>query len=128
MYTVYKHNISLFFCIVEWLHANHKRAVKVKFGPDVAIHVLERKGEKLRTINLKNVDTVVVEESLNVTSIKKPILLLHVPRDYDLVLELDSLASKKKFMHKLEVFLNSNKKNLFSTPVSKIEIFFLSCG
>ncbi|CAG9862185.1 unnamed protein product [Phyllotreta striolata] len=103
--------------VTEWLHASHKRAVKIKFGPDVAVHVLERKGEKLRTIDLRHVDTVVVEESLNVTSNKKPIVLLHVPRDYDLVLEMDSVASKKKFMHKLETFLNSNKKNLFSTPI-----------
>ncbi|XP_072392840.1 dual oxidase [Diabrotica undecimpunctata] len=103
--------------VTEWLHANHKRVVKVRFGPDAAIHVLERKGEKLRTINLKNVDNIVLEESLNVTSNKKPIVLIHVPRDYDLVLELESVASKKKFMNKLELFLNSNKKTLFCTQI-----------
>ncbi|XP_057664669.1 dual oxidase [Diorhabda carinulata] len=103
--------------VTEWLHANHKRVVKVKFGPDVAIHVLERKGEKLRTINLSNVDNMLIEESINVTTKKKPIVLIHVPRDYDLVLEFESLASKKKFMNKLEAFLNSNKKTIFSTQV-----------
>lgn len=103
--------------VTEWLHANHKRVVKVKFGPDVAIHILERKGEKLRTINLNTVDNMLLEESINVTSKKKPIVLIHVPRDYDLVLEFESVASKKKFMNKLEVFLNSSKKTIFSTQV-----------
>ncbi|KAJ8969155.1 hypothetical protein NQ314_001896 [Rhamnusium bicolor] len=101
----------------EWLHANHKRVVKIKFGPDIAINVIGRKGEKLRTVNLKNVDSVVVEESLDVTAKKKPVILIHVPRDHDLVLELDSVGLKKKFLTKLELFLTSNKKSLICTQI-----------
>lgn len=112
--------------VQEWLHANHKRVVKVKFGPDVAIHVMGRKGEKLRSVNFKNIDTVVVEESIDITSKKKPMVLVHVPKDYDLVVELDTVGSKKKFITKLELFLNSNKKNLMSTQV-RVLIKYVQC-
>ncbi|XP_017784906.1 PREDICTED: dual oxidase isoform X2 [Nicrophorus vespilloides] len=98
--------------VQEWLHANHKRLVKVKFGPEVAIHIVGRKGEKLRTVNFKTVDMVTIEESLEITTKKKPLILVRVPRDHDLVLEFESIGSRKKFIMKLEVFLNSNKKNL----------------
>lgn len=47
----------------EWLHANHKRLVTVKFGPEPAIYTVDRKGVKLRTFSLKNIDVVTVEES-----------------------------------------------------------------
>lgn len=47
----------------EWLHANHKRLVTVKFGPEPAIYTVDRKGVKLRTFNLKSIDVVTVEES-----------------------------------------------------------------
>lgn len=103
--------------VQEWLHANHKRLVKVKFGPEVAIHIIGRKGEKLRSISFKNVDTVTVEESLEITNKKKPLVLIRVPRDHDLVVELDSIGSRKKFITKLEMFLNSNKKNIVCSQV-----------
>ncbi|KAL1517076.1 hypothetical protein ABEB36_000887 [Hypothenemus hampei] len=101
----------------EWLHANHRRLVKVKFGPDSAVNIIGRKGENLRTVIFKNSDSVLVEESIDITSIKKPVLLIHIPRDHDLVLEFDSVGGKKKFMNKFELFLNSNKKNLLVTQV-----------
>lgn len=41
---------------------------------------------------------------------KKGLILLRIPWDYDLVLELDSLASRRKFIAKLENFLTSHKK------------------
>lgn len=40
-------------------------------------------------------------------------VLLRIPWDYDLVLEFDSLAARRKFIAKLETFLTSQKK-LFS--------------
>lgn len=107
--------------VQEWLHANHKRLVKVKFGPETAIHIMGRKGEKLRSISFKNVDAVTVEESLELTNKKKPLVLVRVPRDHDLVLELESIGSRRKFITKLEMFLNSNKKNLICTQVSRYQ-------
>ncbi|KAH1002613.1 hypothetical protein HUJ04_008686 [Dendroctonus ponderosae] len=101
----------------EWLHANHKRLVKIKFGPEAVVHIIGRKGESLRVVNFKNIESVVVEESLDVTSVKKPMILVHVQRDHDLVLEFESVGSKKKFISKLELFLNSNKKSLLLTQV-----------
>lgn len=47
----------------EWLHANHRRLVKVRFGPQAEMHTVDRKGEKLRSVNFANCDTITVEES-----------------------------------------------------------------
>lgn len=47
----------------EWLHANHKRLVTVKFGPESAIHTVDRKGQKLRTFNLKGIDNTTIEKT-----------------------------------------------------------------
>ncbi|CAG2066444.1 unnamed protein product, partial [Timema podura] len=47
----------------EWMHANHRRFVKLKFGPEAAIHTVDRKGEKLRTISFKSCDAITLEES-----------------------------------------------------------------
>lgn len=51
----------------EWLHANHRRLVKVKFGPEAALHIVDRKGEKLRTFDFNDVNTVTMEESQVIT-------------------------------------------------------------
>ncbi|CAG2069254.1 unnamed protein product [Timema podura] len=45
---------------------------------------------------------------------KRPIVLIKVPRDHDLVLEFDNLGSRRKFVSKLEAFLSSHKKHLVS--------------
>lgn len=112
--------------VQEWLHANHKRLVKIKFGPDSALHIVGRKGEKLRTIEFKLTDTITVEESHDETRGKrKPFVLVRIPRDYDLVLEFDTIGSRKKFITKLEMFLTTHKKNLICTQVSQIFSQFL---
>ncbi|XP_069683631.1 dual oxidase [Periplaneta americana] len=99
----------------EWLHANHRRLVKVKFGPEAAIHTVDRKGEKLRTVNFRTAEALTVEESQDSSGNKKrPLVLIRVPRDHDLVLEFDTLAARRKFVSKLEAFLNSHKKRLVS--------------
>ncbi|GFG29965.1 hypothetical protein Cfor_11750 [Coptotermes formosanus] len=99
----------------EWLHANHRRLVKVKFGPEAAIHTVDRKGEKLRTVNFGTSEALTVEESQDSSGNKKcPLILIRVPRDHDLVLEFDTLAARRKFVSKLEAFLNSHKKRLIS--------------
>uniref|UniRef100_A0A1B6CWK3 NAD(P)H oxidase (H2O2-forming) n=1 Tax=Clastoptera arizonana TaxID=38151 RepID=A0A1B6CWK3_9HEMI len=98
----------------EWLHANHRRLVKVKFGPETFLHTVDRKGEKLRSVNFKNSDTVTVEESQvpDRGKKKRPLVLIRIPRDHDLVLEFDSVSSRRKFMSKFESFLSSHKKHL----------------
>lgn len=103
--------------VQEWLHANHKRLVKVNIGPELALHIVGRKGEKLRTLNFKNVETVTLEESLDVHGKKKPLVLIRLPREHDLVLELDTIGMRKKFISKLELFLNSHKRNLICIQV-----------
>ncbi|XP_066998293.1 dual oxidase [Anabrus simplex] len=106
----------------EWLHANHRRLVKVKFGPEAALHTVDRKGEKLRTVNFKSCEAVTVEESQageSTASRKRPIILIKVPRDHDLVLEFDTLAARRKFVSKLETFLGSHKKRLLTVPASR---------
>ncbi|XP_014272610.1 dual oxidase [Halyomorpha halys] len=98
----------------EWLHANHRRVVKVRFGPESFLHTVDRKGEKLRSVNFKNTDTVTVEETIAPERGKKkrPMVLIRIPRDHDLVLEFDTLSARRKFIHKLDSFLTSQKKHL----------------
>jgi len=47
----------------EWLHANHRRLVRVRFGPQAEMHTVDRKGEKLRSVKFGDCDTITVEES-----------------------------------------------------------------
>lgn len=96
----------------EWLHANHKRLVTVKFGPECAIYTVDRKGEKLRTFSLKNVETIQVELSQESYTKKRPLVLLRIHNDHDLVLELESLGARRKFVKKLEDFLILHKKEM----------------
>lgn len=65
----------------EWLHANHKRLVTVKFGPEAAIYTVDRKGEKLRTFSLKNIEIVTVEESA-VSNIWNLCAIVHICLSY----------------------------------------------
>lgn len=109
--------------VQEWLHANHRRIVKIKFGPEIAIHIIGRKGEKLRTITFKNTESVTIEESVDVTGKKKPLVLVRVPRDHDLVIEFDAISSRKKFISKLEIFLTSYKKHLICNQVRQFFTF-----
>ncbi|KAG8223936.1 hypothetical protein J437_LFUL003744, partial [Ladona fulva] len=111
--------------VKEWLHQNHRRLVKVKFGPEEALHTVDRKGEKLRTVTFKGMDCLTVEETRDIYSDgssgsgKKPMALLRVPKDHDLVLEFDSTGSRRKFLTKLEAFLASHKKRLETTPTTR---------
>lgn len=47
----------------EWLHSNHHRLVKVRFGPEEALHTIDRKGEKLRSVSFSTMENLTVEES-----------------------------------------------------------------
>ena len=103
----------------EWLHANHKRLVTVKFGPETAIYTVDRKGEKLRTFSLKNVETMQVELSQESYTKKRPIVLLRISNDHDLVLELESINARRKFVKKLEDFLVLHKKEMTITDQNR---------
>ena len=47
---------------------------------------------------------------------KKPMVLIRVLKDHDLVLEFSYVAERKKFLSKLENFLQGQKKNLETVP------------
>lgn len=96
---------------------NHKRIVKVKFGPNQEICTVNRKGEKLRRVNVAHVDTLVVE--ITQDQRRKPMVLLRPPLDHDLVLEFDTEAARNKFLNKLEQFLMSLKKSLDRVQTNK---------
>lgn len=102
----------------EWMHANHKRLVTVKFGPDAAIHTVDRKGQKLRSFSLKSVDTITVEKTSDTKIRKHSYVLLRHSNDYDLVLEFESLSAHKKFLKKLEDFFSLHKKDMKLLEVS----------
>ncbi|RWS08349.1 dual oxidase-like protein, partial [Dinothrombium tinctorium] len=93
----------------EWLHQNHKRYVKVQIGPEEALFTINRKGEILRKIDFKNVNSLIVEVTQDS---HKPMVLIRSPRDHDLVLQFDNTSARKKFLSKLETFLLNRKKTL----------------
>ena len=62
--------------VKEWLHQSAKRPVKVKFGPDKAFHLLNRKGGKLRSVNIEKIENLVVEVTQD--NHKKPMILVRV--------------------------------------------------
>lgn len=60
----------------EWVHASHKRLVKLRLGPEPALHVTDRKGDKLRTLPLDHTDQLTVLESqVNLILLRNIILL-----------------------------------------------------
>lgn len=89
---------------------NHKRIVKVKFGPGEEISTVNRKGEKLRKMSLHGIDVLQVEITRDKSS--KPMVLIRNAKDHDLVLEFDSEAFQNKFLNKLEQLLVSQNKGL----------------
>jgi dual oxidase len=103
----------------EWLHANHKRLVTVKFGPEASIFTIDRKGEKLRIFTLKGVETVQIEMSQENYTKKRPYILLRIPTDHDLVLELESNSARRKFVKKLEDFLVLHKKDMSVVDIDR---------
>ena len=66
----------------EWLHANHLRLVKVRFGPEEAIHTVDRKGEKLRSVNFSSMENLTVEES----QVRKTLIKENNKRNYKIPL------------------------------------------
>ena len=102
----------------EWLHQNAKRPVKIKFGPDKAFYLLNRKGDKLRRIPISDIDgPMIVEISQEAT--KRPMALIRVLNDHDLVLDFNYLSERKKFLSKLEGFLQTNKKSMETSGVPR---------
>ena len=49
----------------------------------------------------------------------RPMILIKVPQSYDLVLEFDSEASRKRFLVKLDSFATSNRTSVEMVPVFK---------
>ena len=63
---------------------------------------------------LQNIESMVVEVTQDTN--KKPMVLIRVLKDHDLVLEFSYVAERKKFLAKLENFLTGQKKNLETVP------------
>lgn len=53
---------------------------------------------------------------------KRPLVLIRAPREHDLVLEMDSAASRRKFLVKLDTFLANHKKALNLTQGHREQI------
>jgi len=106
--------------VKEWLHHNAKRNAKIKFGPDEAFHLMNRKGEKQRSVSVKGIENLVCEVTQDRG--KKPMMLISVHKDHDLVLEFSNVNERKKLLTKLETFLQSYKKRLETVPTFKDEM------
>ena len=57
---------------------------------------------------------------------KKPMLLISVEKDHDLVLEFSNNVERKKLLTKMETFLQSYKKRLETVPTYKDEMLAVS--
>jgi hypothetical protein len=82
--------------------------------------LLNRKGDKLRTVNIKPFETLVVDVTQDTNSHrggsgKKPMVLVRVQKDNDLVLEFGYPGERKKFLAKLENFLTVSFSYLLPT-------------
>merc|ERR1719225_1781264 len=106
--------------VKEWLHHSAKRNAKITFGPDEAFHLRNRKGEKLRSVSVKGIENLVCQVTQDRD--KKPMLLISVEKDHDLVLEFSNGVERKKLLTKLETFLQSYKKRLETVPTYKDEM------
>ena len=110
--------------VKEWLHHSAKRNAKITFGPDEAFHLRNRKGEKLRSVSVKGIENLVCQVTQDRD--KKPMLLISVEKDHDLVLEFSNGVERKKLLTKLETFLQSYKKRLETVPTYKDEMLAVS--
>ena len=64
--------------------------------------------------SFQNIESMVVEVTQDTN--KKPMVLIRVLKDHDLVLEFSYVAERKKFLSKLENFLQGQQKNLETVP------------
>ena len=81
---------------------------------------MNRKGEKLRSVSVKGIENLVCEVTQDRG--KKPMMLIGVNNDHDLVLEFSNVNERKKLLTKLETFLQSYKKRLETVPTFKAKI------
>ena len=105
--------------VKEWLHQNATRPVKIKFGPNSSFYLLNRKGDKLRTFATSKIDNLIVEISQDSGGGRNPMALIRIPNDHDLVLEFGYMSERKKFLSKLEAFLQSYKKTMETVSVMR---------
>ncbi len=64
---------------------------------------------------MKDQESLVCEVTQD--SKKKPMVLIRVLKDHDLVLEFSGISERKRFLAKLENFLQGHKKQLETVPV-----------
>lgn len=81
----------------------------MKFGPGEEISTVNRKGEKLRYVSLKDLDVLQVEITRDNA---KPMVLIRNTKDHDLVIEFDTEAVQNKFLNKLDQLLTSQGKRM----------------
>lgn len=77
-------------------------------------------------LEIKTIKTVILFQEGR--SNKRPLVLIRVQREHDLVLEMDSVASRRKFLVKLDTFLAQHKKALNLTQVRPTKYFHLNCA
>ena len=82
----------------------------MKIDQSEGLRIISRKGETLRQLDFTEGNRVNVEVTQD--SSKKPMILIKSPRDHDLVLQFDNLATRKKFVNQLETLVLTRKKTL----------------
>ena len=88
------------------------------FVSDNSFYLLNRKGDKLRTMSVAKIENLIVEISQDSGS-RSPMALVRIPNDHDLVLEFHFMSERKKFLAKLEAFLQGYKKTMETVSVTR---------
>ncbi|XP_038077765.1 dual oxidase 2-like isoform X2 [Patiria miniata] len=96
------------FTAAEWCgYKSGTRPVQVALGPGKAIKVMNERGNKLyRTIDLTHHQKITLCVGPDG---KQRFLLLHMEREYDLVLKFDGSESRGEFISEVESFLGSGE-------------------
>lgn len=102
---------------VEWLHHNQHRTVRISFGPRDSINIESRKSIILRRISLTNITALMIEVTQG--SSRDPMVLIRIPKDYDLVLLFDTLNNRRKFISRAEQYLQTLDKSLAVFPTEQ---------
>ncbi|KAH3701183.1 hypothetical protein DPMN_076166, partial [Dreissena polymorpha] len=93
----------------EWQSAKETRLVVIRLKPDCSLELINLKGRPIRTINMLNIKHVQCFVSSNK---RRNVVLVRVPKEYDLVLQLTNESQRRVLLTSLEQTLVENAGSL----------------
>ncbi|XP_052252760.1 dual oxidase 1-like isoform X3 [Dreissena polymorpha] len=93
----------------EWQSAKETRLVVIRLKPDCSLELINLKGRPIRTINMLNIKHVQCFVSSNK---RRNVVMVRVPKEYDLVLQLTNESQRRVLLTSLEQTLVENAGSL----------------